>query len=151
MLIDGCDPSQHWPPYSMGILHIIDFWRNFWFTFYSVGHHRLYRNPSSIYSCSIDHILEHGFCHLGCWAVLQAVSEKFLKRRNFSLSMLLFGVVFSCFQGQKNNFMIHFLHFSNAFKSYIKWVLYIFFFLKKFEKVEKIGYHSRFFVRKSWV
>ena len=26
--------------------------------------------PSSIYSCSIDHILEHEFCHLGCWAVL---------------------------------------------------------------------------------
>ena len=24
--------------------------------------------PSSIYSCSIDHILEHEFCHLGCWA-----------------------------------------------------------------------------------
>ena len=25
--------------------------------------------PSSIYSCSIDHILEHKFCRLGCWAV----------------------------------------------------------------------------------
>ena len=49
--------------------------------------------PSSIYSCSIDHILEHEFCHLGCWAALWAVSEKFLKRRNFCLSML--GVVFS--------------------------------------------------------
>ena len=35
--------------------------------------------PSSIYSCSIGHILEHDFCHLGCWAV----KEKFLKRRNF--------------------------------------------------------------------
>ena len=53
--------------------------------------------PSSIYSCSIGHIWEHEFCHLGCWAV----SEKFLKRRNFCLSMLLFGVVFSCFHGQK--------------------------------------------------
>ena len=51
------------------------------------------KKPSSIYSCSIDHILEHEFCHLGCWAV----SEKFLKRRNFCLSMLLFGVVFSTF------------------------------------------------------
>ena len=35
--------------------------------------------PSSIYSCSIGHIWEHDFCHLGCWAV----KEKFLKRRNF--------------------------------------------------------------------
>ena len=26
--------------------------------------------PSYIYSCSIDHILEHAFCYLGCWAVL---------------------------------------------------------------------------------
>ena len=25
--------------------------------------------PSSIYSCSIGRILEHEFCHLGCWAV----------------------------------------------------------------------------------
>ena len=36
-------------------------------------------NPNSIYSCSIDHILEHEFCNLDCWAV----SEKILKRRNF--------------------------------------------------------------------
>ena len=35
--------------------------------------------PSSIYSCSIGYILDHDFCHLGCWAV----KEKFLKRRNF--------------------------------------------------------------------
>ena len=35
--------------------------------------------PISIYSCSIDHILEHKFCHLGCWAVSrQYISEKFL-------------------------------------------------------------------------
>ena len=33
-----------------------------------------YFNPSSIYSCSISHILEHEICHLGCWAV----KEKFL-------------------------------------------------------------------------
>ena len=70
------------------------------------------RVPSSIYSCSIDHILEHEFCHLGCWAALWAVSEKFLKRRNFCLSMLLFGVVFSCFHGQKFNFSIFFSHYS---------------------------------------
>ena len=32
-------------------------------------------NPSSIYNCSIGHILEHEFCHLGCWAVLWKISE----------------------------------------------------------------------------
>ena len=31
--------------------------------------------PSSIYSCSIGHSLEHEFCHLGCWAVLWKISE----------------------------------------------------------------------------
>ena len=31
--------------------------------------------PSSIYSCSIGHILEHEFCHLGCWALLEKISE----------------------------------------------------------------------------
>ena len=31
--------------------------------------------PSSIYSCSIGHISEHEFCHLGCWAVLWKISE----------------------------------------------------------------------------
>ena len=46
-------------------------------------------DPSSIYSCSIDHILEHEFCHLGCWAALWAVCEKFLKRRNFCLSITM--------------------------------------------------------------
>ena len=61
----------------------------------------LYACPSSIYSCSIGHIWEHEFCHLGCWAV----KGKFLKRRNFCLSMLLFGVVFSCFHWQKFNFL----------------------------------------------
>jgi hypothetical protein len=55
--------------------------------------------PSSIYSCSIGQILEHEFCHLGCWAV----KEKFLKRRNFCLSMLLFGVFFLNFHGHKFN------------------------------------------------
>ena len=57
--------------------------------------------PSSIYSCSIGHIWEHELCHLGCWAV----KEKFLKRRNFCLSKQLFEVVFSCFEGQKFNFL----------------------------------------------
>ena len=32
-------------------------------------------DPSSIYSCSIVHILEHEFCHLGCWALLEKISE----------------------------------------------------------------------------
>ena len=53
-------------------------------------------SPCSIYSCSIRHIWEHEICHLGCWA-----EEKFLKQRNFCLSMLLFLVVFSTFCGQK--------------------------------------------------
>ena len=52
-----------------------------------------WQQPSSIYSCSIGHILEHEFCHLGCWAV----KEKFLKRQNFRLSKQLFKVVFSTF------------------------------------------------------
>ena len=42
--------------------------------------------------------------HFGTWILpfgLWAVSEKFLKRRNFCLSMLLFALVFSCFHGQK--------------------------------------------------
>ena len=52
--------------------------------------------PSSIYSCSKDHILEHEFCHLGSWAV----SEKFLKQRNVCLSMLLFGVFFCVLMGK---------------------------------------------------
>ena len=60
-----------------------------------------YAHPSSIYSCSIEHILEHELCHLGCWAV----SEKFLKPRNFCLGKQLFGVVFSCFGGQKLNLL----------------------------------------------
>ena len=54
-------------------------------------------NPSSIYSCSIGHIWEHEFCHLGCWAV----KRKFLKQPNFCLSKQLFEVVFSTFWGQK--------------------------------------------------
>ena len=79
---------------------------------------RLY--PSSIYSCSIGHIWEHEFCHLGCWAALWAVSEKFLKQQNFCLSMLLFGVVFSCFCGQKNSFNFFFYIGASALKSCFK-------------------------------
>ncbi len=81
-------------------------------------------NPSSIYSCSIGHIWEHVFCHLGCWAV----KRKFLKRRNFCLSMLLFGVVFSCFHGQKFNFSIFFSYYSVRTKKLHKIKLNFFFF-----------------------
>ena len=54
-------------------------------------------HPSSTYSCSIGHIWEHEFCHLGCWAV----KEKSLKRWNFCLSKQLFELVFSTFYCQK--------------------------------------------------
>ena len=64
--------------------------------------------PSSIYSCSIGHILEHEICHLGCWAG----KGKFLKRRNFCISKQLFEVVFSTFWGQKKIFFEFFLHCS---------------------------------------
>jgi len=65
--------------------------------------------PSSIYSYSICRILEYVFCHLGCWAV----KRKFLKRPNFCLSVQLF----SCFHGQKINFLFfYFLHFNNRIK-----------------------------------
>ena len=73
--------------------------------------------PRSIYSCSIGHILEHKFCHLGCWAE----KENFLKRRNFCLSMLLFGVFFSCFHEQKIFFFNFFFYIlGSALKSCIR-------------------------------
>ena len=50
----------------------------------------LFRNFwSSIYSCFLSHILESEFCHLGHLGS----NKKFLKRRNFCLSMLLFEVI----------------------------------------------------------
>ena len=53
---------------------------------------------------------------------------------------------FFCFgrfgsQGSKENFFLNIL--ASALKSYKEWLLYIFF-LKKFEKIEKIGYPSNF-------
>ena len=69
-------------------------------------------NPSSIYSCSIGHILEDEICHLG----RLGRNKKFLKRRNFCLSMLLFEVVFSTFYMQKNFFFKLLKHFSNRMK-----------------------------------
>ena len=71
-------------------------------------------DPSYIYSCSIGHILEHEFCHLGC----RAVKGKFLKQRNFCLSMLLFEVFFSTFWWQKQIFFFRNI-LASALKSYI--------------------------------
>ena len=105
-------------------------------------------DPSYIYSCFLSHIWEHEFCHLGCWAV----KEKILKRWNFCLSKQLFEVVFSCFEGQKFNFRFFFYFIASALKSCL--IRNNFFFEKlNFwpSKHEKIGYHSRFFGRKSWV
>ena len=61
-----------------------------------------YYIPSYIYSCSINHILEHEFCHLSCCAV----REKIPKLRNFCLSMLLLGMVFFMFSWAKMIFSI---------------------------------------------
>ena len=78
-------------------------------------YNKIYFHPSSIYSCSKGHIWEHEFCHLDCWAVM----EKFLERRKFCLSVLLFGVVFSISCGQ--NFFFNFSKniLASALKSYI--------------------------------
>ena len=61
----------------------------------------LHSDPSSIYSCSIGHIWEHEFCHLGSLGRIR----KFLKRRNFCLSMLLFEVVIQLFMGKQFFFL----------------------------------------------
>ena len=50
--------------------------------------------PSFIYSCSIGHILEHGFSNLGCWAVLWKISEMtkiLLKYATFWGGLLMFS------------------------------------------------------------
>ena len=59
--------------------------------------------PSSIYSWSIGHILEHEFFFLGCLGS-QDSKEKKVDLRN---SELLLRVVFSTFGGQKE-FLIFF-------------------------------------------
>jgi hypothetical protein len=61
----------------------------------------------------------------------QGSKEKKVDLRN---SDQLLRVVFSILGGKKNIL-------ASALKSYMKWLLYIFIFLKKFEKVEKIGCH----------
>jgi hypothetical protein len=55
----------------------------------------------------------------------------------------LLGVVFSTFCGQKQTKTFKKNILASALKSYIKRLLY-FFFVKKFKKNEKIGYHSNF-------
>ena len=102
--------------------------------------------PSSIYSCSIDHFLEHEICHLGCLGR----NKKFLKRPNFCLSMQLFRVVFSTFWLSIEQLYIELGYFSVR--------------IQKLHNIAglseaggpgglsyklKIGYHSRFFGRKS--
>ena len=69
-----------------------------------------------IYSCSLGHIWEHEFCHLGWWAV----KGKFLKQPNFCLNMLLFGVVFHVFMS-KYLILIFFYIVASSLKSCIKW------------------------------
>ena len=62
------------------------------------------------------------------------------KKVDLRNSEQLLRVVFQLFVGQKNFKDI----LASALKSYIKWLLYFFFFLKRFEKIEKIGYRSNF-------
>ena len=80
--------------------------------------------PSSIYSSSIGHILEHEICHLGCWAG----KGKFLKRWNFCLSKQLFEVVFSCFDCQKKFYKHFCVRIEKLHK--IGFKFFFFFFLK---------------------
>ena len=112
------------------------------------GGHTFGLMPSSIYSCSIDYFLEHEICHLGCLGR----NKKFLKRPNFCLSMQLFRVVFSTFWLSIEQLYIELGYFSVR--------------IQKLHNIAglseaggpgglsyklKIGYHSRFFGRKSWV
>ena len=70
---------------------------------------------NSICSCSKDHILEHEFCHLGCWAVSkQAVSEKILKRWNFCYFL---GCFFHVFMGKNLIFQFFFYILATSLKS----------------------------------
>ena len=46
--------------------------------------------------------LQATFCNMN--SAIWAVKGKFLKQRNFCLSMLLFEVVFTCFHGERCNF-----------------------------------------------
>ena len=57
-----CSP-EHFAPWHTLQTHTL-----FLRTFCSSTHFDPW-NPSSICSCSIDHIWEHEFCHLSCWAV----------------------------------------------------------------------------------
>ena len=82
----------------------------------------LFIYPSSIYNWSIGQILEHEFLCLGRLGS-QGSKEKKVDLMN---SEQLLRVVFSTVYGQKNqNFFKNIL--ASALKSYIKWILYIFF------------------------
>ena len=98
--------------------------------------------PSSIYSWSIGHILEHEFfClgHLGC----AGSKGKKVDLRN---SEQLLRVVFSTFWGQKKILKKFQKHFSNRIEKLhkIDFIKKKFFLLKKLKKLEKIGYHPNF-------
>ena len=56
-----------------------------WFFFKS------HLSPSSIYSCSIDQILEHEFCHLGFWALSEKQTEFLLKYATFWGGFFMFS------------------------------------------------------------
>ena len=88
--------------------------------------------PSSIYSWSIGHILEHEFFYLGHlgWAGSKE------KKVDLSFSEQLLRVVFSTFWGQKKLKKKFKKHFSNRIEKLHK-IAFIIFFFFFFEKVEK--------------
>ena len=94
--------------------------------------------PSSIYSCSIGHILEHEFFCLG--RLGSSGSKE--KKRIWVILSNFWKWFFQLFAGKKKKSKFFKNILATALKNYIKWLLYIFFFVLK--KVEKIGYHSNF-------
>ena len=97
---------------------------------------------SSIYSCSIGHIWEHQFCHLGCWAV----KGKFLKRRNFCFKYATFWGDFFNFLWAKNFFNIFLKIFQHPHWKVSKHIAVTYNTYKL-----KIGYHSQLSGQKWWV
>ena len=78
----------------------------------------LYKYPSSIYSWSIGHILEHEFFCLGHLGCAGSKGEKVDLRK----SEQLLRVFFSTFWGQKKNSKFFKNILATALKSYIKWL-----------------------------
>ena len=95
------------------------------------GTHDARLSPSSIYSCSIGHILEHEFFSLG--RLGSSGSKE--KKVDLSYSEQLLRVVLSTFCGQKKSKISFKDILVSALKNYRKWLLYIFFLF--FEKVVK--------------